>query len=395
MRNQHKRNPLSSQLQGRLKRAFHDSSSFRSLPDRSQRAMATGLTRVLSYLTRLHPNQEPVAPSARYGAIGQSTGLVGDTFAAIRKDVDFPAFIGSLVESVFQTIVSSSIQQMEAYSAMVESVAKSVEQYALDEVSDDEAETYLKQRYPNTFNQGSSGLQLLQGLDPSAIPNFQSFFGPNAPTTLSGTDDEEKAQLLLAAKVELARTRQQMLATMVLMGINRIIVTDGSINAKVVFDVSAVDKTSSMGVTSTSTTDQSETNESFNETGKGTTVTKKTSGRSWWGNNSTTTTYTDNKDWTRENTAVRTRVSTVDSTVLNQSSSEINAKAQLTGEVRINFRSETFPLERIADAGGLDLLQNKSQPLPIRQTGAQPTIQLASPTTTTNTGSDPSTGGTA
>ena len=40
----------------------------------------------------------------------------------------------------------------------------------------------------------------------------------------------------------MARSRQQMLASMVMLGINRIVVTDGLINAKVVFDMRATDQ---------------------------------------------------------------------------------------------------------------------------------------------------------
>ena len=42
--------------------------------------------------------------------------------------------------------------------------------------------------------------------------------------------------------MQMARSRQQMLSSMVILGINRIVVTDGLINAKVVFDFRASDE---------------------------------------------------------------------------------------------------------------------------------------------------------
>jgi len=42
-----------------------------------------------------------------------------------------------------------------------------------------------------------------------------------------------------AARDDLARGRQQLLATIILMGINRIVVTDGKINAKIRFNFAA------------------------------------------------------------------------------------------------------------------------------------------------------------
>ena len=46
---------------------------------------------------------------------------------------------------------------------------------------------------------------------------------------------------MTAAKLEMARGRQKLMALMVMLGINRIIVTNGRINAKVVFDITASD----------------------------------------------------------------------------------------------------------------------------------------------------------
>ena len=55
-------------------------------------------------------------------------------------------------------------------------------------------------------------------------------------------DDElVEAVLVPAARTQLATSRQQLLATMVMMGINRIVVTDGKISAKVMYDFQARD----------------------------------------------------------------------------------------------------------------------------------------------------------
>jgi hypothetical protein len=94
-----------------------------------------------------------------------------DALRALVKDVDFPGFVASLVHGVFNAIVDASIQQMKAYAELLEEVSKSVDQFAQSNISD-------------------------------------------------------------ASARQLARQRQQHLATMVLMGINRIIVTDGRINAR-------------------------------------------------------------------------------------------------------------------------------------------------------------------
>lgn len=50
-------------------------------------------------------------------------------------DVDFPTFVAGLIEGVFNAVVSASIQQMDAFSELVESVAKSLNDF-MDEVTE-------------------------------------------------------------------------------------------------------------------------------------------------------------------------------------------------------------------------------------------------------------------
>ncbi len=42
------------------------------------------------------------------------------------------------------------------------------------------------------------------------------------------------------------------------------------------------------------------------------------------------------------------------------SESEIDVEAELTGEVDLKFKSETFPLERFADAGAIGSIQGNT-----------------------------------
>jgi hypothetical protein len=52
----------------------------------------------------------------------------------------------------------------------------------------------------------------------------------------------------------------------------------------------------------------------------------------------------------------------VASAVDDSSESKAQVKAQLSGDVRLAFKSETFPLEKMVDVMGLKQLQDKSQP---------------------------------
>ena len=52
----------------------------------------------------------------------------------------------------------------------------------------------------------------------------------------------------------------------------------------------------------------------------------------------------------------------VSSSVDDTSESKAQLKAQLTGEVRLNFKSETFPLEKLADTLTIGNLTRRADP---------------------------------
>src|SRR5262245_44747454 len=125
--------------------------------------------------------------------------------------------------------------------------------------------------------------------------------------------------------------RQQQLATMVLLGINRIVVTEGEIKATVQFDVTASDQAKRVATEATSDT---QTHADWEH------QYKYKSNRSFWG--------TEGSGEGRSESEVNTRVSTETSNIQNDSESKAEAKAKMTGFVQVKFKSETFPLERMA-----------------------------------------------
>ena len=70
-----------------------------------------------------------------------SNGIGSDAGHGTNRDpnVDFPTFVAGLIEGVFNAIVSASIQQMDAFSELVKSVAKSLNDF-VDEVAEAGAE---------------------------------------------------------------------------------------------------------------------------------------------------------------------------------------------------------------------------------------------------------------
>lgn len=158
-------------VRSQVKALLTRSQAFHSLPPDGRRQIARDMVRVVNYLV------SDASPSANNWV----------------AEVDFPDFVSNLINSVFDAIVDASIKQMEAYAKLVAGVAKSVDKFRAS-LSDKEARDYLVDRFPYFFR----------------------------------SSDKTKRP-----RVRLASNRQQMLATMVLMGINRIVVTDGKIPAKI------------------------------------------------------------------------------------------------------------------------------------------------------------------
>jgi hypothetical protein len=279
--------------------------------------------------TRLSKKQDLVGKDFKAGAANEGAKVFSNLVTA----VDFPKFVSNLIEGVYTSIVNSSIKQMQAYGKLLEAVVKSVQEFATENVSLDAARDFVASSFPGAVQVDRSGgqaqLRLKEDLDDKDVPDFKTRLGMSDNPPL---DEDNELKIVLAAQLKLAQQRQQQLATMVLMGINRIIVTEGEIKASVLFDVKAHDtaqrdtfaNTSDVVPTSTTTT---------------------TSGGGWFSGDTTT---------------VDTKVSTAYSEERDKSTADLEAKAKLSGSVTVKFKSETFPLERMASSLDMGAVQQKS-----------------------------------
>jgi hypothetical protein len=246
---------------------------------------------------------------------------------ALSDEIDFPGFVAGLIHGTFDAIVDASIRQMEAFADLVSAVAKDTEQFTRDNISANQARDWLAERYPKDLVLDLSG-------GPRLLPRqsaSDSDEEPPSPDWLAdfGLDDEPltaeliEEQLIPAARRHVGEDRLQMLATMVLLGMNRVIVRDGSISARVRFRAVARDKAAVDYAVA------------------------QDPGGSAWG---------------QRGNATYAQHSTMISTVGVNVQAETELKAELFGEVKINFASETLPLERFADQARVTLLQRNARP---------------------------------
>ncbi len=394
--------PTLAAVRAPVRSLLERSEGFRALPPEQQREIATTMVRVASYmsnpdgLAREEFAQPVIAKTDTPRPAAQALSAVDDakakasaklgTFAgadfqagALKQgtsefrnlvgSVDFPQFVGGLIQNVFQAIVSASIQQMKAYGDMLKSVAQTVDQFAQDNISLDQARGWLADKYPDTLEVGHA--------DDGDTPGFRlQARGEDGDANLGRinqemqllkpvndlSDEDQEGRLVAAARMQMARSRQQLLASMVLLGINRIVITDGMINAKVVFDFRASDEArrkARAGLTDRERMDNKNT-------------TAAGAGFPGWGAASM-------------NQNEYEHTTTVSSSVDETSESKAELKAKLTGEVRVNFKSDYFPMEKLATPGMLASTQGNATPFdpnpprPAAAPGAAPTAPATVP----------------
>jgi hypothetical protein len=426
------------EVRSEVKSLLLSSEAFRRLPLAIQQQIARDTALVADYLAApegIEGQKLPVAapvPARRdsYGRALEGEGNTGATYTeaadrvseigqgkfkaqaaregaavagALLKEVKFPAFVAGLIKGVFHAIVESSIEQMEAYGRLVADVAKSLNQFRDENVSDNQGRDHLVEMFPDTFEIGVDpmaeggarpGVRVRDGVDEDAALKKINATLPAEGGPITSLDDEAiEDKLVQAARTQLATSRQQLLATMVLMGINRIVVTDGKISAKILYDFQSRDSrkmqrsaaafdyaknkdgnlqyTQSGEIESEETREADERSRSY-ERGK--------DSASYEDEERTGGYYAKGKH-KYEQKPVMTAMSTASET----SDAALQTRASLAGVVEVNFKSDYFPLEKMADSFQIAQIQNAAQPGQGNPAAGTPTQagNAAKPATTT------------
>lgn len=277
----------------------------------------------------------PAGPdTSNAGPRQAATETIAARAGALSDEINFPAFVAGLVHGTFDAIVDATIRQMEAFAELVSAVAKDVDEFTRENVTPNQVRDHLVQQYPAELR-----LELPSSPDAEprvrvrAKPAASSEDGEFSPAWLADfglqgeslTDELVEEKLVPAARRTVGESRLKLLASMVLLGMSRVNVKDGSVSARVRFRAAAKDRAF--------------VNYAVNQDAGG--------GPASWAQGRGSAAYDQHS----------TLVSTVGVNV--QADSEL--KAELFGEVRINFVSETLPLERFADAARLQLLQRNAR----------------------------------
>jgi hypothetical protein len=391
-----------------VRELLEHSETFQALDPVKRRDLAHNLVQIGTYLAepdgvRVPPAQQ--APSVRALAgepqSGASTRKAGNNAdaegkftaqaaregaavaGALLEEVNFPDFVAGLIEGVFHSIVKSSMEQMEAYSKLVADVAKSLNQFRDDNVSQNQGRDHLIEQFPDVFQltvdtgdfggfgqDGATGqtggprVTLKDSVDErSAIDRINNTLPLDKPIT-SLDDDLVEATLVPAARTQLASSRQQLLATMVMLGINRIVVTDGKISAKVMYDFQARDN-----MQFRKSAQKFDYGDQYATTGEGTYEgqSQSSSRDPAWTREKESSSYTGatrDASYYSKGTYKTTAQPVLKLASASQTSidASLTTKASLAGSVEVNFKSDYLPLDKLANPESIAAIQMNAQP---------------------------------
>jgi hypothetical protein len=231
-------------VRGAVRSLVEGAEAARELPAERRRTLARGLVDVSMMAADLMAEEKRLTESTAgrraplasgQEVIGQDIGQqaasgLGQTMRAAKESIDFPTYVTSLITGVFQAILSSSTQQLTSMGELLDAVSATGEEFEAA-VPDGEVVRWTMSRLPYLTMQ--EGVPVV----PEEIDLYER--AGELKAALGATDDEVAGidpsdvagTLLPLARRKMARDKQGILATMVQMGVQRIVVDEGRLSA--------------------------------------------------------------------------------------------------------------------------------------------------------------------
>jgi hypothetical protein len=341
--------------------------AYREMDPEQRRQLAQGMVRICHAAAMLQREEQagrewsggdapdtsqaarPVLATAQAaaGGFGASADRAVDTTRRVLNAVSFPRFVTDLLNGVFKAMLDSSIAQIHAYVDLINNVSASVEGFTDANMGADSARSWLVERYPDAFelnrDDGDDGNPVVTVVlkDTGTMPSeaaLRTDLGLRADESPPGGDPEA---LVPFVRQHLARTRQQVLATLVTLGLQRIVVDSGRINAAMRFHVD----TRSAAADDRGSRFESQTGVHAHAQG----------GMGLW---SASADVTENIGYV--------------STQREQSTEEMNTDLDLNSSVEVTFRGEPVSLDRLATSSQVQAIRaNTRNPEAEDQAAAQ------------------------
>jgi hypothetical protein len=164
------------------------------------------------------------------GYDGYKAGFADDTkaFKELVDSVDFPKFVADLLKAVFDANLSVMKQQTDAYIKLMKEATKSSADF-LKQVKDDDTFAKLAETKGDKYNvsteKQADGSQKLALVTPEGEKQ--------------DLEDAEVKKDILEAKINMAKEHRAALREVLLMGVTRMVVEKGEIEAGVDFSIKA------------------------------------------------------------------------------------------------------------------------------------------------------------
>lgn len=276
---------------------------------------------------------------------GESARRIGDVTRDTLQAISFPRFVTDLLNGVFRAMNDSSQAQLQQYLQLLNAVSSTAAGFEQTQTNEIQVRAWLVDHFPASFEMDlpeppepgeeppapedvdPPRLRLRSGGSMPSEDALRAALGVQPGEDFSGGSNPEA--LVPLARRQLARQRQQMLATMVQMGMQRIVVDAGRISASMRFHIDTRSAANQERGSQFGMQNRVRASGSF--------------GMGAWG----------------VSADVENTISYV-STERSQRSEEINTSAELTSSVELNFHTDAIPLNQLAAQAQADRVRNAS-----------------------------------
>ncbi|ROZ62256.1 hypothetical protein [Ramlibacter sp. WS9] len=199
-----------------------------------------------------HAAQPMAKALADQPGFGESARRIGDITRDTLQAISFPRFVTDLLNGVFRAMNDSSQAQLQQYLQLLNAVSSTASGFEQTQTSEIQVRAWLVDHFPDSFEMDlpeppepgdpppdpedvePPRLRLRAGASMPPADGLRAALGVEPNQEFNASNPEALVPL---ARRQLARQRQQMLATMVQMGMQRIIIDAGKINASMRFHI--------------------------------------------------------------------------------------------------------------------------------------------------------------
>ncbi|GAB1595822.1 hypothetical protein [Lysobacter claricitrinus] len=342
-------------IRGAVREVLEQAPGYHALDDGDRKSLAHAMVRVSTLAARLieeeghahadiatPPRNAPLARAQSQPEFGASADRIAQTTQNVLNAVSFPRFVTDLINGVFRAMLDSNQAQMQQYVNLLNAVSASAEGFEGAQFGLMRVRQWVADQFPESIEYEAPDVEPGEAPDPDEVANARLRLrsGASMPPAeviratlgLAPEDPLEASnpeQLVPLARRQLARQRQQMLATMVMMGMQRIVVDSGKINAAMRFHIDTRSAANQDQGSQTSVQNRIKGGGSF--------------GFGPWG----------------ASAEIENTIGYV-STQRTQSTEEMNTDLDLNSSVELNFRSDYLPLNQMANQAQADRIRNST-----------------------------------